>query len=104
MPGDQRLHALPHLPGGFIGERHRQDRPSGHLVGAHQVGDPVRNDAGFAASGAGKDEKRAFGMLHRLALAGIQACEKIHGTFILAVAIMLLILNTYFCVPNKPYG
>jgi hypothetical protein len=39
----------------------------------------MRNDAGFTASGACKDKQRAFGVLHRLALAGIQACEKIHG-------------------------
>ena len=46
--------------------------------------DAVRNDPGFAAPGAGKDKKGPFGMLHRLALAGVQACEKIHGTTILA--------------------
>jgi hypothetical protein len=49
----------------------------------------MRNDAGFAASGPRKNKQRAFGVLHRLALAGVQACEKIHGTFILARPIML---------------
>jgi hypothetical protein len=43
----------------------------------------MRDDAGFATSGACKDKQRAFGVLHRLALAGIQACEKIHGNIIL---------------------
>jgi hypothetical protein len=78
-PRYQRSYAIPHLAGRFIGEGHGQNRPSGHVVGAHQVGDAVGDDAGFAATGAGKDEKRAFGVFHRLALAGIQACEKIHG-------------------------
>src|SRR5277367_3692448 len=60
-----------------------------HLVSAHQVGDPVRNDASFAASGSGEDKKRPFGMLHRLTLARVQACEKIHGSPILARLITL---------------
>jgi hypothetical protein len=51
-------------------------------MSAHQVGDAVRDDAGFAAPGSSKNEKRAFGMLHRLALAGVQACEKIHRCFL----------------------
>jgi hypothetical protein len=53
------------------------------------MGDPVRNDASFSAPGAGKYEKRALSMLHRFALAGVQACEKIHEYFILARRIML---------------
>ena len=76
----QGSYAIPHLAGRFVGEGHGQNGPAGYLVGAHQVGDAVRDDAGFAAASASQNEKRAFGMLHRLALAGIEACEKIHGS------------------------
>jgi hypothetical protein len=53
------------------------------------MGNAMRNDAGFAASSSGEDKKRPFGMLHRLTLAGVQACEKIHGFPILARVIIL---------------
>ena len=66
------LHPLPHLPGRFVGERDGQNRPARHLVSAHQVGDTVGDDAGFAAAGAGQHQEGAFGMLHRLPLAGVQ--------------------------------
>ena len=68
------------------------------MMGAHQVGDTVRNYPGFAAPGTGKNEKRAFGVLHRLALAGVEACEKIHGTVILARRYNALILKNLFNV------
>jgi hypothetical protein len=72
------LDPFAHLSGGLIRKSDSQNRPSGDVVGGHQMGDPVSNDAGFAASGTGENEKRPFGMLRRLALAGIQACKKIH--------------------------
>jgi hypothetical protein len=53
------------------------------------MGNTMRNDAGFSAPGASQDEKGAFRMFHRLTLAGVQACEKIHEYIILARQIML---------------
>jgi hypothetical protein len=44
----------------------------------HDVRDAVRDDAGFAAASACKDENRTFGMAHRLTLLGIEPFEEIH--------------------------
>jgi hypothetical protein len=42
-----------------------------------EPGDAVRDDAGFARSGAGKDEQRAFGSFDSGALFGIQMVEEL---------------------------
>ena len=64
----QRGYAFFHLPGGLVGEGNGQDRRSGHTFGGDEVSDAMRNDAGFTAACAGKDEERAFGMTHRFSL------------------------------------
>jgi hypothetical protein len=40
--------------------------------------DSVRDYACLAAAGAGQNQQGAFGMLHSLTLAGIEAIEKVH--------------------------
>ncbi len=84
--GDQRLgqrrvaqqpvHALGHLAGGLVGEGDGQDGVGRDVFLADEPGDAMRDDAGFARSGAGQDEQRAFGSLHRGALFGIQMFEE----------------------------
>jgi hypothetical protein len=44
----------------------------------HQVRDAMRDDSGFAGTGAGEDEERAFGMLDGLTLTGVEALQKVH--------------------------
>jgi hypothetical protein len=45
--------------------------------------DPAGNDAGFAATGPGKNKKGPFRMLGGLTLAGIEALQEIHEETIL---------------------
>jgi len=73
------------------------------VVGAHQMGNAVRDDTGFAATCTGKNEKRAFSMLHRLPLARVQTCEKIHESFILARRYNALILKHLIIDLNCSY-
>ena len=56
--GQDRRHALRHLAGGLVREGDGQDLPRVHAAG-HQVGDPLRDDAGLAATRPGQDEQRA---------------------------------------------
>ena len=58
--GDEISDPVPHLSGGFIGEGDGQNRPARDLMGGHQVGHAVGDDPGFAASGPGQDQQRAF--------------------------------------------
>ena len=64
MAGDlcaqQALHALPHLIGGFVGERHRQNVPARNVFLGDQVSNSMRNDACFARTGAREDEQRTL--------------------------------------------
>ena len=78
-PFEQRRHAVPHLVRGLVGERDRQNRRWRHMVIANDAGDAVRDDAGFAAAGAGQNQQRTFGMRNGFALLGIEALEKIHA-------------------------
>jgi hypothetical protein len=78
----------PHLSGCFVGESDGQNGPSWDSVDRDQMGDAVRNDPGFAAPGARKDQQRTFGVFDRLALAGIQTSEEVH-------------VNTYFIMEPR---
>ncbi len=59
--------ALPHLRGGLVGERERQDLPRRDPAG-DQVGHPPGDDAGLARTGTGEDEQGALGVLDGLGL------------------------------------
>ena len=47
-------------------------------MGRYQVSDPVRDYAGFPASRACQDQQGALGMLHGLALAGVESVKEVH--------------------------
>jgi hypothetical protein len=44
----------------------------------NQMGDPVRDYAGFAATRARQDQQGTLGMLHGLALAGVESVKEVH--------------------------
>ena len=52
---------LAQLAGGPVRERDREDLPRPDALHPDQVGDPVGEDAGLAAAGAGQDEERTVG-------------------------------------------
>jgi hypothetical protein len=80
----QGIDAIPHLTGGLIGKRDRQDCPARHPAGGDQMGDAVRDDPGFAAACASQDQQRPFGVLDGFSLAGVQTVTEIHENTILA--------------------
>ena len=53
----------------------------------NQMGNPVRDDPGFAAACASQNEQGTLRMLHGLALAGVESVKEVHrlivawGTF-----------------------
>ena len=55
------LEARAHLAGRLVGEGHREDAVGRHPLRGDEVGDPVRDDAGFAAARAGEHQERPFG-------------------------------------------
>ena len=72
---DQRADPLAHFARGLVrecdGENLRRISPAGR----QNVGDAGRQYSGFAGSGAGEDEQRAFRRLDGFALFGIEAFE-----------------------------
>jgi hypothetical protein len=72
------MNTLAHLVGGLIGEGHGQDTRSGDAMRLDQVCDAVRDDAGFAASGAGEQQERSFDVPDSRLLLWIETLEKIH--------------------------
>ena len=75
---EQILDTLAHLLGGFVGERHRQNRVGRNTMFVDQVRDAMRDDARFAAAGAGEDQQRTFDVGRSFTLLGIQALQEIH--------------------------
>jgi hypothetical protein len=65
--------AVAHLARGFIGESNGQNRPAGDAVGGHQMGHPVGDYSGFAASSPCQDQHGALDVLCGLPLARIEA-------------------------------
>ncbi len=65
--GLERLDALTHLAGGLIREGDGQDVAGPNAL-LKQIEDAARDDARFAAAGAGEDEQRSLEVRHRLAL------------------------------------
>ena len=78
----QAVQAIPHFPGRLVGEGHRQDLPGGYAALAHQVGDAVGDDAGFAGAGAGDDEQGAVGVQHGLLLGFVEALQDGRGAVV----------------------
>ncbi len=73
----QLLDSRPHLAGRLVGERHGQDLAGSSAALLDQPGDPVREDSGLAAAGAGKDQQRPIARRHRGALRGIERGQDI---------------------------
>jgi hypothetical protein len=74
---EQPEEPLAHLAGGLVGEGDGQDVPGEDALLLHQPGDPVDDDAGLAAAGAGQDQQRPVAVDHRLALGLVQVLEEV---------------------------
>ncbi len=75
-PADEELDALAHLLRGLVGERDGEDLVRARLLGAQQMGDAVREDAGLARAGPGEDEQRSLARDDGLALGLVEPVEK----------------------------
>ena len=84
---DQRADPVLHLPGGLVGEGHRQDVEGARPTRGDQVGDARGQHPGLAGAGPGQDEDRALRGLDGAALLGVEpleiaggvAAERAHG-------------------------
>ncbi len=70
---DQLLDAFLHLASRLVGEGHCQDILRRHFAPTKQPGDALGDDPRLAGSGAGQDQQRPLGVLHRLALFLVQS-------------------------------
>ena len=70
------LHPLAHLLRGLVGEGDGEDLARPRLPGAHQVGDPVGQDARLARSRAGEDEQGPLSVENGLALGLVQPLQQ----------------------------
>ena len=78
---DEGIQALAHLGGCLVGERDGHDLPRGHALVFHQVGDAVREHAGFTTARARQNKQRAFRAKDRFALGAVQGIKiDGHGT------------------------
>ena len=68
---EQRGDARAHFVRGLVGERDRQDGGRRDAMAADEMRDAVRDDARLAASGAGQDQQRTFGVCDGFALLGV---------------------------------
>ena len=102
---EQSLDAAPHLARGFVGERDGQNGPGRDSVLVDQVGDAVRDDARFAAAGAGEDQQQALDMSGRFVLLGIQALKKVHqenaGETLVSLACGITMKPTLIAAPSR---
>jgi len=71
----QRLDASAHLGGGLVGESHREYAVGRLAVDLAYPGDAMRQNPGFAATGAGQNQQRAGLGANRLTLALIQGID-----------------------------
>ena len=62
---EQGLDALAHFPGGLVGECDSQQLVWPRMPFGDQVRDAMRDDAGLAGAGAGKNEQRALDVSNR---------------------------------------
>jgi hypothetical protein len=72
------MNSLAHLISGFVGEGNSQNAGSGDAMRFDEMGDAVRDDARFAASGAREQQERSFDVRDSRLLLWIQTLEKIH--------------------------
>jgi len=66
-------HPFAHLPGGLVGEGHRQDVLGRDAFVFQQMDDAGGDDLGLAGTGPGQDQQGAFGMVDRLPLRWIES-------------------------------
>ena len=74
--GQEISEAVPHLAGGLVGERHRQQLVRGEMPLADEPGNPVDEYARFAGPGTGQHQQVPLARDHRLALAGVQGFQE----------------------------
>jgi hypothetical protein len=67
---------LPHLPGGLVGERHREDVAGIDAVHLDHESHPVGQHPGLPAAGACQDEQRSRTMFDRRALGRIEGGQQ----------------------------
>ncbi len=80
---DEQLDALAHLLGRLVGEGDGEDLVRAGLTRAHQVGDPVGQDARLARARAGEDQQRALAVGDRVALRRVQAGQQLVDPWVL---------------------
>jgi hypothetical protein len=80
---EDALNALSHLLGGFIGECYSQNTVRADSAFLNEIGDAVRDDAGFAGTGAGEQEHRPIDREDSLALLRIHVGEEVRHLSIL---------------------
>jgi len=78
----QGLDALGHLPGRFVGEGDRQDRPGGNALADH-VGHAARDDARLAGAGASQHQHRPVHVRNGPALWFVQVGKQVQSQFYL---------------------
>ena len=76
---DERDDPLAQLAGGAVRERHREDLPRPDALDADEVGDPMGEDAGLAAAGAGEDQERPVGRRDGAGLLRVEAADDLLG-------------------------
>ena len=69
---DQLRHPVVHLAGGFIGESHCQDAVCRHVQRANQIGNAVREHAGFSGARSRQHKRGSRRGGHSLLLLGIK--------------------------------
>ena len=84
--GEQELQTLLHLPGGLVGEGHRQDLGGIGTVFPNQMGNSVRECPGFAAARTGHHQQGPLMVINRPALGVIEAGEKAHEAMVRTLA------------------
>ena len=77
--GQKQLQPLLHLAGRLVGEGDGQDLGWVRTVLTDQMGDPMGEGTGLAATGAGHHQQGAFVVIHRPALGVVEAGQKAHG-------------------------
>src|SRR5712671_3548595 len=76
---DERDDPLAQLPGGAVGERHREDLPRLDPADADEIGDPVGQYAGLARPGPGEDQQWPVGRRDGPCLLRVQGPDDLFG-------------------------
>jgi hypothetical protein len=70
---EQTADAFPHLTGGLVRERHREDRARVNPFDVDEAGDARRQHAGLPRAGAGQNQQRSVDVQHGFALRRIES-------------------------------